>query len=131
MSPTAASCPPSTTVVPGSTMGPWTIGQPPPVQAPFWQVSGEVLASPSSQAVPSGVAGLEHCPVAGLQAPASWHASSAAQGAAQLGVTLDTVTVKDWQVAPGAMRLTSTSRTEGRAVRSVQSPLAWQPLGYV
>src|SRR5215813_9824524 len=54
----------------------------PPVQTPAWQVSVWVQASPSSQAVPSGAAGLVHAPVAGSQVPAVWHWSRAAQATA-------------------------------------------------
>src|SRR6058998_324237 len=46
---------------------------------PAVQWSAAVQALPSSHAVPSGLAGLEHAPVAGLQVPASWHWSSAVQ----------------------------------------------------
>src|SRR3989442_281822 len=49
------------------------------MQAPDWQESGCVQPSPSVQAVPSGFAGLEQAPVAGLQVPATWHCPSAAQ----------------------------------------------------
>ena len=34
-------------------------------------------ALPSLQVVPFAAAGLEHCPVAGLQVPATWHWSAA------------------------------------------------------
>src|SRR5438874_1528747 len=44
-----------------------------PTQAPAWQVSVCVPASPSSQAVPSSCAGSEQVPVAGLHVPAAWH----------------------------------------------------------
>src|SRR5439155_1383011 len=50
-----------------------------PVHAPAWQVSLRVHALPSSHVLPSGLAGLEQAPVAGLQVPASWHWSWAAQ----------------------------------------------------
>src|SRR5207245_2456486 len=43
------------------------------------QVSVPVQALPSLQVAPSGFAGLEHVPVAGLQVPATWHWSAAAQ----------------------------------------------------
>ena len=42
-------------------------------QLPFWQVSPEVQALSSLQAVPLGWFGFEHMPVAGLQVPAVWH----------------------------------------------------------
>ena len=44
-----------------------------PVHVPAWQASVWVQASPSSHGVPSGFVGFEQRPVAGLQAPASWH----------------------------------------------------------
>src|SRR5439155_135493 len=50
-----------------------------PEHSPAWQVSVRVQALPSWQAVPSGVAGFEHAPVAGSQVPASWHWSAGAQ----------------------------------------------------
>src|SRR2546430_123368 len=50
-----------------------------PVQAPAWQVSVCVQASPSWQAVPSAAGGFEQAPVAGLQVPAVWQESCAAQ----------------------------------------------------
>jgi hypothetical protein len=43
----------------------------PPTHAPAWQVSTVVQALLSLQLVPSEEAGLEHCPVAGSQVPAS------------------------------------------------------------
>jgi hypothetical protein len=45
----------------------------PPVQTPDWHVSLCVHRLPSLQVVPSALAGLEHAPVDGLQAPATWH----------------------------------------------------------
>src|SRR2546425_1144736 len=50
-----------------------------PVHAPAWEVSVRVPAVPSSQAAPSGFAGLEHVPVAASQLPAAWHWSAGAQ----------------------------------------------------
>src|SRR2546426_11215856 len=50
-----------------------------PVQVPLSHLSVWVHASPSLHAVPSGLAGFEHMPVAGLQVPASWHWSGAVQ----------------------------------------------------
>jgi hypothetical protein len=46
---------------------------------PLWQVSVCVHALPSLQALPSGFAGFEHMPVAGLHVPATWHWSGAGQ----------------------------------------------------
>src|SRR5688572_22553448 len=44
-----------------------------PVQVPAWQVSVCVHKLLSTQAVPSGLAGLEHFPVAPSHVPAVWH----------------------------------------------------------
>src|SRR5437762_2032451 len=44
-----------------------------PVQGPAWQVSVWVQASPSTQALPSALSGLEQTPLAGSQVPATWH----------------------------------------------------------
>jgi hypothetical protein len=49
----------------------------PPVHAPLWHVSPDVQLLPSSQAVPFGLFGLLHAPVAVLQVPALWHWSLA------------------------------------------------------
>ena len=45
----------------------------PGVQVPAWQESLCVQASPSPQAVPSVLFGLEQVPLAGSQVPAPWH----------------------------------------------------------
>ena len=49
-----------------------------PPHTPPWQVSGEVQALSSSQALPLALTGSLHSPVRGSQAPASWHWSLAA-----------------------------------------------------
>ena len=46
-----------------------------PVQTPPWHRSPWVQALPSLQAVPSGLFGLVHAPVAGSHVPGSWHCS--------------------------------------------------------
>ena len=51
----------------------------PAVQVPARQVSPSVHAFASLQTVASGAAGFEQAPVAGLQVPATWHWSEAAQ----------------------------------------------------
>src|SRR5947208_6481177 len=48
-----------------------------PTQMPASQASVRVQALPSSQPVPSGLAGLLQTPDAGLQMPAVWHWSAA------------------------------------------------------
>lgn len=45
----------------------------PGAQLPITHASAIVHASPSSQVVPSALAGVEHVPVARSHAPASWH----------------------------------------------------------
>src|SRR6185369_16490583 len=50
-----------------------------PVQAPAWQLSVWVQASPSVQEVPSATGGFEQSPVEGAQVPAAWHWSEAVQ----------------------------------------------------
>lgn len=44
-----------------------------PVHVPLWHESLWVHAFPSLHAVPFARAGLEHAPLAGLQAPTPWH----------------------------------------------------------
>src|SRR5207247_1910333 len=44
-----------------------------PTQAPAWQVSVRVQASPSSHGAPLSLAGLLQVPVVGSQVPAVWH----------------------------------------------------------
>jgi hypothetical protein len=52
----------------------------PATQTPAWQLSLNVHRLPSSSHdVPSGFAGFEHMPVVGLQTPAAWQESDAAQ----------------------------------------------------
>jgi hypothetical protein len=64
------------------------------VQTPLAQASVCVHALPSSHALPSGFAGFEHAPVAGLHVPATWHWSSAVH------VTgFPPVHVPDWHVS--------------------------------
>src|SRR6266705_3202716 len=65
-----------------------------PVQTPALQTSPSVLASPSSQGLPSGVTGFEQVALSGSQTPASWHWSWAVQ---TTGLT--DVLVPHWQVA--------------------------------
>jgi len=57
-------------------------------------VSVIVHALPSLQTAPSGLAGLEQTPVDGLQTPAAWHWSDAAQTTG-----LAPVHVPAWQVS--------------------------------
>src|SRR2546427_765197 len=50
-----------------------------PAQTPALQTSPSVVASPSSQGVPSGVTGFEQVAFSGSQTPVSWHWSWAVQ----------------------------------------------------
>src|SRR5207248_1149783 len=61
---------------------------------PLWHVSLCVQALPSLQAVPLAAAGLEHCPVEGLQVPATWHWSEAGKA-----MGWETTQVPIWQVS--------------------------------
>src|SRR6185295_12881324 len=63
-----------------------------PVQTPVAQVSVCVQALKSLQAVPFGFCGFEQMPVAGLQLPASWQESLAAQATG-----FEPVHTPDWQ----------------------------------
>ena len=65
-----------------------------PVHVPLWQESPVVQRLLSVHAVPFAAFGFEHVPVAGLQVPAVWHASS---GVHTTGV--DPVQVPPWQVS--------------------------------
>ena len=49
-----------------------------PPHAPLVHLSFFEQATPSSQLVPLGAAGLEHAPVAGLHVPGTWQESDAA-----------------------------------------------------
>jgi hypothetical protein len=46
-----------------------------PAHTPFWHTSARVHAFPSLQEAPSGFAGSEQLPVAGLHVPGSWQRS--------------------------------------------------------
>ena len=72
-------------------------------QLPFWQVSPEVQALSSLQAVPLGWFGFEHMPVAGLQVPAVWHWSEAVQVTVEVGLPQ----LPFWQVSPEVQALLS------------------------
>jgi hypothetical protein len=65
-----------------------------PVQVPPWHESACVQELPSSQSVPSGPAGLEQTPVAGLQVPATRHGPGTGQTTG-----LEPVQVPPWQVS--------------------------------
>ena len=65
-------------------------------QEPFWHVSPLVQASPSLQAAPFVLAGLEQVPVAGSQVPATWHWSEAVQTTGLLPVQSPLWQVSVW-----------------------------------
>jgi len=97
------------------------------VHIPAWQVSLCVQALPSSQAAPSGFAGLEHVPVAGSQLPAAWHWSAAAQTTGFMPVH-----VPAWQVSLCVQALPSLQAApsgfaglEHVPVAGSQLPAAW------
>jgi hypothetical protein len=50
-----------------------------PAHAPLWQVYVWLHGFVPVQVAPSLAAGFEHCPLAGSQVPATWHASLAVQ----------------------------------------------------
>jgi hypothetical protein len=89
-----------------------------PVQAPPWQESAEVHALPSSQGVLFGAAGFEQSPVPGLQVPATWHWSLAAQitGAPPRQAPA-------WQVSPCVQALPSVQAVPFAAAGFEQEPV--------
>src|SRR5205823_3398771 len=98
-----------------------------PLHAPAWQVSLRVHALPSSHVLPSGLAGLEQAPVAGLQVPASWHWSGAVQrtGAPALQVPPAQVspvvhTLPSSQVVPSGL-----AGLEQTPVAGLHLPASW------
>jgi hypothetical protein len=89
------------------------------VHTPAWQASTFEQALPSSHADPSGLLGLLHCPVAGSQAPASWHSSSAAHATEELPAH-----------APALQRSTcvhASPSSHAVPVKSSQSPSTFAP----
>ena len=104
-----------------------------PVHVPAWQVSLRVQALPSSQLVPSGLAGLEHAPVVGLQVPASWHWSGAVQTTG-----LAPVHAPAWQVSLRVHALPSShvvplgfAGLEQAPLAGLQVPASWHWSGAV
>ena len=90
-----------------------------PVQAPFWQVSMRVQASPSEQAVPSGRGGLEQTPVVGSQVPAAWHWSEAVQPTGSAPTQLPA-----WQLSCRVQALPSEQPVPSGLGGSEQRPVA-------
>jgi hypothetical protein len=98
-----------------------------PVHTPLWQLSGVVQALPSVQVVPSGLFGLEHTPVAGLQVPGSWHWFSAVHTTGFVPVQIPA-----WQLSVCVQRSPSLQPEpfgllglEQRPVAGAQVPAAW------
>jgi hypothetical protein len=98
-----------------------------PVQVPAWQVSAWVQALLSEHVVPSGLAGFEQVPLVGLQVPALWHWSDAAQttGFAPVQMPL-------WQVSVWVHALASLQAEpfvfagfEQTPVDGLQVPTSW------
>jgi hypothetical protein len=90
-----------------------------PVQEPDWQVSVRVHKSPSLQDVPSGLAGSEQAPVAGLHTPASWHWSEGVQITGSKPVQ-----VPDWQVSVWVQKSPSSQVDPSGFAGLVQTPVA-------
>src|SRR5213593_1463586 len=98
-----------------------------PVQLPPWQVSAWVQASPSLQAVPSGMAGFEHWPLAGSQVPAAWPRSWAVQTTGLVPVQLPPWQVSAWvQASPSLQAVPSgMAGFEQTPVTGSQVPASW------
>src|SRR5436190_941153 len=97
------------------------------MQVPAWHVSVCVQAFPSLQALPSALFGFEHTPVAGLQVPAVWHWSTAAQVTGLAPVHVPAWHVSVWvQAFPSLQALPSaTAGFEHTPVAGLQVPAAW------
>src|SRR5437879_3587963 len=89
------------------------------MQAPAWQVSVCVQASPSVQALPPVLFGLEQVPLAGSQVPATWHWSRAVQ---TTGVV--PTQAPAWQVSLWVQALPSLEEVPCALVGGEQVPLA-------
>ena len=90
-----------------------------PPHLPALHVSACVQVSPSLQAVPSGLAGLEHCPVFSSQVPARWQLSCAVHATRLAGVQ-----VPPLQVSPLVQGLPSLHGMPSALIGLVQLPLA-------
>src|SRR5439155_97865 len=96
-------------------------------QEPFWHVSPLVQASPSLQAAPFVLAGVEQVPVAGSHVPAAWHWSEAVQTTGVLPVQTPL-----WQVSVCVQALPSLQAVplvlagfEHVPVAGLQVPAVW------
>ena len=90
-----------------------------PVQTPVWHVSVCVHALPSLHVLPSGLAGFEQVPVAGLQVPALWHWSCAVHTTGLLPVQ-----VPIWQVSVRVQALPSLQALPSGLAGFEQAPVA-------
>src|SRR3989442_1639289 len=98
-----------------------------PVQIPDSQVSVCEQASPSLHDVPFGAMGFEQRPVAGLQIPATWHASLAVQTTG-----FEPVQIPEWHVSVWVHLFRSLHEIpsgargfEHRPVAGLQVPTRW------
>src|SRR5262245_9892048 len=98
-----------------------------PAQAPASQVSVWVQASPSVQAVPFGLSGLEQMPLAGSQTPASWHWSRAVQTTGVAPTQSPASQVSVWvQASPSVQALPlAFSGLEQMPLAGSQTPASW------
>ena len=87
-------------------------------QEPFWHVSPLVQASPSLQAAPFVLAGVEQVPVAGSHVPATWHWSEAVQTTGLLPVQSPL-----WQVSVCVQALPSLQAVPFAAFGFEQTPV--------
>jgi hypothetical protein len=88
-----------------------------PVQVPAWHLSSVVQRLPSLQGVPLGAAGVVHMPVPGLQVPARWHWSGAAQAFAV------PVQVPAWHLSSAVQRLPSSQLVPSPATALAHMPV--------
>src|SRR5436190_548353 len=98
-----------------------------PTQAPASQESLWVQASPSVQAVPSGLSGLEQMPLAGSPVPASWHWSRAAQTTGFVPTQAPALQESLWvQASPSVQAVPfALSGLEQMPLAGSQTPATW------
>src|SRR5258705_349799 len=90
-----------------------------PTQAPARQNTVRGQASPSVQAVPLALTGVEQSPLAGSQTPASWHWSTAAQKTGFAPVQMPA-----WQVSVRVQALPSSQAAPLILTGCEQTPFA-------
>src|SRR5438552_2605552 len=98
-----------------------------PTQVPAWQVSLWVQASPSVQAVPLDLAGVEKVPLAGSQTPATWHWSRAAQTTGFVPTQVPPWQVSLWvQASPSVQAMPfGLAGVEQVPLAGSQTPASW------